>query len=37
MLLHIYDRLEVTGVLTAVFDPKAADGSHHPASRPPSR
>ena len=26
MLRHIYDRLEVTGELTAVFDPKAADG-----------
>ncbi len=26
MLRHIYDRLEVTGDLTAVFDPKAADG-----------
>ena len=26
MLRHIYDRLEVTGDLTAVFDPRAADG-----------
>ena len=42
MLRHIYDRLEVTGELTAVFDPKAADGLdkavehlrrlHHPVS-----
>ena len=26
MLRHIYDRLEVTGDLTAVFVPRAADG-----------
>lgn len=26
MQRHIYDRLEVTGDLVAVFDPKAADG-----------
>ena len=45
MLRHIYDRLEVTGDLTAVFDPKAKDALekaveylrrvHHPVSDHP--